>query len=1137
MLRTRALAKVNRIAHEYVAPRLESAANSASTRLNNWRERETTSEPEPGAYTYQVRQPKKAAGPASSSSSSGLENWSTSAGAAPTLQNSDYPRPYAAGSSSSSRSIATSATTSSSERTTPSRKWTASGLGSYLHLGSYSGASTTGLDSTSGATLASSSGASTTTGSKGKGKATAAGGGLDDIDEDKILCFPGWATLQPSRNHDASEPALVLEIHAHGYAYRQRPLSQASRSQRIFYALAKSFAALPKIPPHVAAAAAVSVPSTPTSVTDGSEEDDDAQLGADAVVGKDDRRVQDGTAEGEALEKLLSVGGRAGDRAAEKEVLQEAASTTSSPPDDERLAPETSEEPDQMSLEEQLRSPTARDFATSQHPPPLKPARSATAPTPAPPPVRTSPTAEDEAAILSTPAKLSRRPGFRIEIPPSPASLANARRAVGSTSSSQPGSPTGGGASPLRSPGFRSAAFNFVKRDRHKTKTQDSSYNAASEFEPPGSSSKRSSAASSRASSRASSPVRGSHLRTTPHHLHHPRHRESPSVPLPPETWPSPFTLPSDPHALPRLHTNLHTRLLPFFGLKLANRKIRVSAYPALAEGQLYDGVLASTVVRTSATSGGGFKTCLEVRGPELRKWLDLVGNGSGGARGGGLDTLRVRVVAELLETDPLVPSVVDTAPFSGVGFGNSNKDAAAAHASAIATAVDEVELDVGIQGEGGEGGGVRIVSDVDDTIKWTEVTKGTKTIFRNVFVRELGEIRVPGMSSWYRSLQAHGAQFHYVSNSPIELWPVLRTFLKLAGFPNGSCSLKEYGGASSALAKLWEEPGQRKKANVETILKEFPAARFILVGDSGEQDLELYVALARQYPSNILAIYIRDVTTPFDPIAANPANRHQRKKQATPAAEPGATGGAPRRASADQVDSHTPPPPLPAREGSLPPKVTWKHTNSMNDLAGLIDDDALRFVAPNPHSHASRTASATTGDDTTRPALPERPLSDMPDLPGQWDGPHERPIELLRRSSDSAAPIPVPEPLMHSAAAAAHPAPTSPASKEHPPHRAATTPISTSPSPINESPLPSSPSLLSEPDSDPLSPNNPIRPAPGLSTPGLDPAVEAFYRRVAAAERSLPKGVILRLFRHGNECAEEALELVKTAGKRPFGT
>ena len=109
----------------------------------------------------------------------------------------------------------------------------------------------------------------------------------------------------------------------------------------------------------------------------------------------------------------------------------------------------------------------------------------------------------------------------------------------------------------------------------------------------------------------------------------------------------------------------------------------------------------------------------MEVRGPELRKWLDLVGKGSSSSTGpGGLDALRVRVVAELLEPDPPVPSVVDTAPVSGVGFGSSNKDTVAAYASAVATAVDEVELDVGIQGEGGEGGGVRIVSDVDDTIK-----------------------------------------------------------------------------------------------------------------------------------------------------------------------------------------------------------------------------------------------------------------------------------------------------------------------------------------------------------------------------------------------------------------------------------
>lgn len=113
------------------------------------------------------------------------------------------------------------------------------------------------------------------------------------------------------------------------------------------------------------------------------------------------------------------------------------------------------------------------------------------------------------------------------------------------------------------------------------------------------------------------------------------------------------------------------------------------------------------------------------------------------------------------------------------------------------------------------------------------------------------------------------------------------------AGFPQGSVTLKEYGGASSAIAKLWEEPGNRKRAGVESIIMEFSDSRyapllspfldtpfiftvscsFILIGDSGEQDLNLYVALAQVYPERILAIYIRDVTTPLRPSSPPPSS------------------------------------------------------------------------------------------------------------------------------------------------------------------------------------------------------------------------------------------------------------------------
>lgn len=53
-----------------------------------------------------------------------------------------------------------------------------------------------------------------------------------------------------------------------------------------------------------------------------------------------------------------------------------------------------------------------------------------------------------------------------------------------------------------------------------------------------------------------------------------------------------------------------------------------------------------------------------------------------------------------------------------------------------------------------------------------------------------------------------------------------------------------------------------RKRQSALRLLEAFPQARFILFGDSGEQDLELYQAVARARPDQVLAIYIRDITT-----------------------------------------------------------------------------------------------------------------------------------------------------------------------------------------------------------------------------------------------------------------------------------
>ncbi|KAL8905118.1 MAG: hypothetical protein Q9171_006799, partial [Xanthocarpia ochracea] len=157
------------------------------------------------------------------------------------------------------------------------------------------------------------------------------------------------------------------------------------------------------------------------------------------------------------------------------------------------------------------------------------------------------------------------------------------------------------------------------------------------------------------------------------------------------------------------------------------------------------------------------------------------------------------------------------------------------------------------------ESHGVSLISDVDDTIKHSAIGAGAREVFRNVFIRDLGDLRIDGVKEWYTKMASIGVTLHYVSNMPWQLFPVLMSFLTGAGLPKGSFHLKHYTGM---LQGIFEPVAERKKGTLERILSDFPKRRFILVGDSGEADLELYTELVQANPGRILGVFIRDVTT-----------------------------------------------------------------------------------------------------------------------------------------------------------------------------------------------------------------------------------------------------------------------------------
>lgn len=132
---------------------------------------------------------------------------------------------------------------------------------------------------------------------------------------------------------------------------------------------------------------------------------------------------------------------------------------------------------------------------------------------------------------------------------------------------------------------------------------------------------------------------------------------------------------------------------------------------------------------------------------------------------------------------------------------------------------------------------GFALISDLDDTIKHTGITGNKRSMFRNVFVHDTRSWTIKGMPLWYDTLRDHlNVDFFYVSNSPVQLFPIANNFIK-RDYPWGPLFLKQYSG--NFLSSLMTSSANRKLEPIWNIIQDFPKKKFILVGDSGEKDLE----------------------------------------------------------------------------------------------------------------------------------------------------------------------------------------------------------------------------------------------------------------------------------------------------------
>ncbi|ASV31072.1 App1 family protein [Maribacter cobaltidurans] len=157
------------------------------------------------------------------------------------------------------------------------------------------------------------------------------------------------------------------------------------------------------------------------------------------------------------------------------------------------------------------------------------------------------------------------------------------------------------------------------------------------------------------------------------------------------------------------------------------------------------------------------------------------------------------------------------------------------------------------------------VISDIDDTILHTGVVSSLKwkVLINTIFTRAINRKPLEGAADFYHQLHQgkegnEANPIFYVSHSPWNLYRYLELFLTVNKFPKGPILLRSM---SSFRRRRREDDKPQKQKEITNIFNTYPEMSFILIGDSGERDADIYIEISKLFPNRVKAIYLRSVS------------------------------------------------------------------------------------------------------------------------------------------------------------------------------------------------------------------------------------------------------------------------------------
>ena len=171
------------------------------------------------------------------------------------------------------------------------------------------------------------------------------------------------------------------------------------------------------------------------------------------------------------------------------------------------------------------------------------------------------------------------------------------------------------------------------------------------------------------------------------------------------------------------------------------------------------------------------------------------------------------------------------------------------------------------------EGAPFGVISDIDDTVIQSEIGSLVRMVSTVLFSNARTRLPLPGVAAFYRALHAGpegGSRnpMFYVSNGLWNLYDLLEEFFSLNRIPGGPVLLLRNWGVYKDELLPTRSKGY-KEGLIRPILDLYDDRPFILIGDSGEADPEIYHQMVSEYGERILAVYIRNVSRDLERPAA----------------------------------------------------------------------------------------------------------------------------------------------------------------------------------------------------------------------------------------------------------------------------